>query len=229
MAIKADHSGHRARMKRRFLENGVDNFHPHEVLEMLLYYAVPMKDTNDLAIRLITHFGSFSAVLDAPIDLLMEFGLTENQATYLKLLPQACRLYLDDMSNSPQKIITKEHIAPYLINKFVGRTEECVLLLLMDRKCKELFCGVISSGSFDTSELSVRKIIDLSLRYGAVYAILAHNHPDGVALPSNADISATRNIAAALHLIRVKLVDHYVIADNDCVSMRDSDIRFLSS
>ncbi|MBR1534369.1 MAG: hypothetical protein IJ639_08390, partial [Ruminococcus sp.] len=77
---KADHSGHRSRMREKYLKSGLDVFAPHEVLELLLFYAIPYKNTNDIAKNLITRFGTLSGVLDAPIDSLVDAGLTENQA-----------------------------------------------------------------------------------------------------------------------------------------------------
>ena len=146
-----EHSGHRKRMRKKFIENGIDIFEPHEILEMLLFYAVPMRNTSILAHQLIDHFGSFSSVLDAPLDALISFGLTEAQAAYLKLMPETARLYLDDKHNNPNKIVTDENINEYMINKFIGRIDDNVVLLLLDAKNKELFCSVINKGSINAS------------------------------------------------------------------------------
>lgn len=224
MHKKADHSGHRKRMRARFMSAGLDNLQPHEVLEMMLYYAIPMKDTNDLAIRLIKEFGSFSAVLDAPIDLLMGFGLTENQAIYLKMMPDVCRLYINDKHDNPSKIITPFNISRVICDKFIGREEENVLLILTDSKMKELYSGMIVKGSLTGAQLSIRKIVDLCLRYNAACAILAHNHLSGMAIPSQEDLKATADVYSALRLINVHFIDHYIVADNECVSLRDSGL-----
>lgn len=91
---KADHSGHRARMKKKLLEQGMDVFEQHEVLEILLYYAVPQRNTNDMAKNLIDKFGSISAVFDASMEALRSAGLSEHQALLLKMMPDITRLYL---------------------------------------------------------------------------------------------------------------------------------------
>ena len=96
MSEKNLHSGHRERMKQKFLNHGLDIFETHEALELMLFYAVPYKDTNPLAHKLLREFGSLSAVFDAPYDRLKEAGLTDNQATYIKLIPQLARLYISD-------------------------------------------------------------------------------------------------------------------------------------
>lgn len=220
----SEHSGHRQRMRKKFIENGLDIFEMHEVLELLLFYAVPMKNTSILAHRLLNEFGSLSAVFDSPIDVLMDFGLTETQAVFLKLMPGISRLYLEDKHNNTKKIINPDSVGEYIIGKFIGREEENVLALLLDAKGKEVYCGIISKGSINSTNVPIRKIVDLAMRYNAKSVILAHNHPSGVALPSKEDIDTTINVKNALELIGVMLVDHYIVADNDCVSLALSGI-----
>ncbi|MDO5123605.1 MAG: JAB domain-containing protein [Eubacteriales bacterium] len=217
-----EHKGHRSRMKNRYLQNGFDNFEEHEILEMLLYYCYPQKDTNPIAHRLLENFGSISAVLDAPVDVLVESGLTENSATFLKMLPDVARVYLDDKYNNKNKIIDINNLGDYFLNKFVGRVNEHLILLLLDAKCRELYCGVVSVGSNVSSDVNMRKIVDLAMRYNARTAVIAHNHPSGMALPSQNDYRATEVLAETLSVVSINLYDHIIIADNDYVSFRES-------
>lgn len=222
---KADHSGHRSRMKKKLMEQGIDVFEPHEVLEILLYYAIPQRNTNDIAKNLIDHFGSLSAVFDASIEVLKEEGLTEHQALFLTMIPSVTRLYLTDKYDNPKKAVDFSQIVRYLIDRFVGyEEEENVFLLLQDKKGKEVYSGMIAHGDFNGANISVRQIVSLALNYGAVFAVLAHSHPSGLALPSKADVETTALIKNALDLIGVKLLDHYIVADHDCVSMFDSGL-----
>lgn len=216
------HNGHRDRLRKKFLDNSFDSLEIHEVLELMLYYAIPRKDTNPIAHRLIDSFGSISAVFDAPIDKLKEQGISENCAIYLKLMPQICRIYMEDKHNNADKIIDIDNIGEKLKHKFVGRDYEAVVLLLLDSKHKEVFCGVISKGSVSACEVYVRKIIELAVQYNAKFAVLSHNHPSGVALPSNADIATTKKVYQALRLIDVVLIDHIIVADDDYVSLKES-------
>lgn len=222
MADGGEHQGHRKRVKKRFYENGLDGFEPHEALEILLYYAIPRSDTNPIAHKLLNEFGSLSAILDAPIDALVKVGLTENSSVLLKLIPEFSRLYLDDKYNNKSKIIDFDNIGALLQNKFVGRVNEVVILLLIDSKGKELFCGVISKGSLNSTDVPIRKIVDYALRYNAHSAVLAHNHPSGVAVPSKDDIITTSKVCEALKLVGVRLIDHLIFADDDYVSLCDS-------
>lgn len=216
------HSGHRDRLRKKFLDNSFDGLEMHEILELMLYYGIPRKDTNPIAHKLIDSFGSISAVFDAPIDKLKEQGISENCAIYLKLIPQICRLYMDDKHNNTDKIIDVENAGEKLKHKFVGRDYEAVVLLLLDSKHKEVFCGVVSKGSVSACEVYVRKIIELAVMYNAKFAVLAHNHPSGLALPSNDDIYTTGKVFQALKLIQVALIDHVIVADDDYVSLRES-------
>ena len=218
------HKGHRDRMRKRFLLDDFDGFEQHEALELLLYYAVPRKDTNPIAHRLLEQFGSLSAVLDAPLNVLTQAGLTENAAVLLKMIPGMSRLYSDDKYNNTHKIINEKNLGRHMLEKFTGRECEVVILMLLDAKYKELFCGVISKGSMSECQLYIRKIVQLAVTNNAKYAALAHNHPSGVALPSEQDIYATNDINKALALVGVTLIDHFVVADRDFVSMSQSNM-----
>ena len=220
---KADHSGHRARMREKYLKSGLDVFAPHEILELMLYYAIPYKNTNDIAKNLISRFGSLDGVLDAPVDSLVEAGLTENQAIYLKLFPDITRIYYRAKYDSDDGPIDFDNLPEYISRRFIGLTsQERVLLILLDVKGKEVFSGFINEGNFEATRLSVRSIVRLAMNYGAVTAILAHNHPSGVALPSKDDINTTIYLREALSLVDVNLIDHFIVANEECVSLAQS-------
>ncbi len=218
------HDGHRKTVKKKFIENGLDVFEPHEALELYLYYAIPRRDTNPLAHRLLDRFVTIAGVCDAPIDELMnEFGLTENTAVLLKLLPQMSRLY-NESKLSDENIIKLDTIGDLMKSKFIGRTEEVVVLLLGDAKGKIIFFDVISKGSINSSDIPIRKIVDLSIRHNAKLAFMAHNHPSGNALPSKSDVDTTLLIRTTLKTVGVHLYDHFIVTDDDYVSLRESNM-----
>lgn len=222
---KTDHSGHRSRMRAKYQKAGLDAFAPHEVLELLLYYAIPYRNTNDIAKRLILRFGTLSAVFDAPLDSLIDAGLTENQAVYLKLFPDVTRLYYRDKYEHDDGPLDFDRLADIVAGRFIGlENEERVLLLMADTKGRECFCGFIAEGNFDTTSISVRKIVRLAMNYGAITAVIAHNHPSGVALPSVEDIVATKELRKALAMVEVNLIDHFIIANGECVSLAESNL-----
>ena len=224
MSESNPHEGHRNRMRQRYLLNGFDSFQEHEILEMILYNCYRRRNTNDIAHKLLDSFGSISAVLDAPMDALMKFGLSENVAVYLKMIPDICRVYYDNRNNCRRKVLTLNNLGPYFLSKFIGRADECVYLLLLDCKEKEIFCGIVSEGSNCSSDVPMRKIVDLALRYNATYAVIAHNHPSGVAFPSQDDVYATRTLQKTLSAVGVGLADHIIVADDEYISLRDVEL-----
>ncbi len=218
------HDGHRQRLKDRFLEQGLDGFTDVQVLELLLFYCIPRQDTNVLAHRLLKRFGSLPQVLDARVEELTAVeGIGINAATYLKMIPaagryyQTCKAQLGDMP-----LFTTEDCGKYLQNYFLGRTHETVFLLCLDAKCKVLSCRQVGEGGINSAGVSIRMVVEVALAENASTVVLAHNHPSGIALPSNEDILVTRKIAAALDAVEVTLADHLVMSEDDYTSMVQS-------
>lgn len=217
------HQGHRDRMKRRFVESGLDNFHDHNVLELLLFYAIPQKDTNPLAHDLINTFGSLSAVLDAPIEELVKVtGVGENAAILIKLIPQISRRYLISRVSGELILSSTKKAGDYLLPFFYAEKDEVVYILCMDAKCKLLTCQLLFRGSVNSAHVSIRKIVETALVANATSVILAHNHTSGIAIPSEDDERTTQKIRQALELVGIILSDHIVVADDDYVSMADN-------
>lgn len=219
MANQNTHEGHRQRMREKYLEHGIESFKQHEALELFLFYGMPYKDTNPMAHKLIEDFGSLSAVFDAPPSLLREYGLSDYLITHIKLMPDMARLYMIDKADSDNKTVDTFNLCKFFQPLFFGKTEEVMRLLLLDKKCKVIYSGVISKGSINSTDVSIRKICELALYYNAKYAAIAHNHPSGLAKPSDLDIECTNKVFIALQLISVKLLDHVIVADDDSVSM----------
>ena len=227
MAMESIHKGHRERLKQRFLEEGLDNFTDIQVLELLLFFAIPVKDTNPLAHALLDHFGSLSQVLEADVEELKKVpGIKDHAATLLALVTQLCRYYQVSSAQQNQVLTTLEDCGRYLVPRFFGRTKETVFLLCLDAKCKVLCCKEIGEGSVNSASISVRKVVETALAANATTVVLAHNHPSGIAVPSNEDIQTTQRIAAALYAVEIHLADHIVVAEGDYVSMVQSGFRF---
>lgn len=213
------HEGHRERMRNKYVNKGIEVFEQHEILEMLLFYAIPRKNTNDIAHRLLEACGSLSAVFDAPIDILMQQGLSYNAAVLLHMIPDLSRAYQSDKFDNEEKIITDENIGKKMVHLFAGKNEECVYAFFLDAKGKEKFSGIISKGDASSAPLFSKDIVSIAARCKAVTVIIAHNHPSGVAFPSRADLEATADIADALDTIGIHLADHIIVADRDYISL----------
>ena len=216
------HDGHRKRLIQRFLEEELDSFSPHNILELLLFFGIPRRDTNVIAHALLDHFGSLSGVMDAPLtELTATPGVGEHAAALLKLIPQLARAYSSDR-NDDIVLNSTEKAGQYLLSRYIGRNEEVVFMVCIDSKCRITGTSLIHRGSVNAAEVNIRKIMSTALKFNAVGVIMAHNHPGGVALPSNEDLVTTRRIREVLAPVNIQLVDHIIVADNDFVSLADS-------
>ena len=214
------HKDHRARMKARFAKEGLDAFDEHQVLELLLFYCIPRRDTNEIAHNLINRFGSLSAVLDAPQKELAKVeGMGENSALFLCLLKDLRRYYKINLNDTEDSLTNIKQCGDYLLSYYQGKKIETVYLLCLDAKCKVISCRELEEGNVNSANISIRKIVDVALTENATSVVLAHNHPSGIALPSAEDIATTQKVAQALRLVDVVLIDHIVVADGDYVSM----------
>ena len=217
------HDGHRERLRQRFLTEGLDNFTDIQVLELLLFYCIPRRDTNELAHALKARFGSLSQVLEArPEELMKVEGIGFNTAVFLSLIPAAGRFYSVDRLSHTKILRTTDECGEYLLHFFGGRSQETVFLLCLDAKCKVLSCQQIGEGSVNSAGVPIRKVVETALAVNATSVVLAHNHPSGLAVPSHEDIVTTRRVAMALDAVEINLADHIIVADDDFVSMAQS-------
>ena len=222
---EVSHKDHRKRMKSRFLLEGLDSFESHNILELMLFYAIPQGDTNPVAHRLLEEFGSFSGVLNASVENLCQVkGVGEHAATLIKLFAAVSRRYLDDGNSGGVLLNSTEEAGRFIVPKFVGRTVETAYLVCLDSKRKVIYCGVLGEGSVNSVPIFVRSIVEKAIAVNASYVILAHNHPTGFALPSGDDIRTTQAVSAALAPLSITLLDHLVVAMEDYISMQDSGI-----
>ena len=219
------HDGHRQRLKNRFREEGLDHFEEHEVLELLLYYTIPRRDTNPIAHELLARFGSLAQVLDArPEELAKVPGMGDSAATFLSLITAVGRYYLVNRSIQETILPSIEKCGQYLVPFFHGRRNEMVYILCLDAKCKVLCCKEMGEGSVNSAGVPIRRIVEAALGANATSVILAHNHPSGFALPSGEDVQTTKRVAMALDAVEIQLVDHIVVADDDFVSLAQSGL-----
>lgn len=217
------HDGHRDRLKKRFWEQGLDGFEDHNVLELLLFFAMPRCDTNPTAHALLDAFGSLSGVMEAsPDELRAVDGVGENAATLMRLIPAVCRRYMTDRENSFDVIDVSEKAAVMLLPRYLLERDEVVYIMCLDSKNKLLCCRELFRGVVNSAEISIRKIAELALAKNASGVIISHNHISGIALPSAEDEYTTKKLCSALEAIGITLVDHIIVAGDDYISMKDS-------
>jgi len=214
------HKNHRAKVRKRFLEEGLDKFEKHNILELLLFYAIPRVDTNEIAHRLLNAYhGNISEVLGADYRSLMKIdGVGESAAILLSMIPQVFRVYREELL-SRAGISGRTMVEQYIANRFTGEPVERVLVACLDNRWNLLGDEFVSTGSVNFSSVDRRGIIEMCLRYNATAAIIAHNHPRGTALPSRDDLNTTIEVRRALEVIGVRLIDHIIVAREDYISL----------
>ncbi len=217
------HAGHRARLKEKYRAHGLESFTDIEALELLLFYAIPRANTNELAHALLDRFHSFRGVLEAEqTELERVPGIGPNAAALLRLVTDLNSRYQRAASVRGTQIRSSSDAGAFLQPQFAYQSEERSVLLCLDTAGRVIECRALAEGSSAMVGLSARELVDYVLRDKAARVILAHNHVSGVALPSAADVEATARIYRMLQMIGVELVDHLVFCDGDYVSMRDS-------
>ena len=217
------HDGHRARLRAQFLEHGLDSFADHQALELLLCYGVRQGDVNPTAHALMNHFGSLSAVLDAsPQDLLEVKGVGEVSMCLIRLITELGRRYQIDKARTDRILDNTERTGQYILPFFHGLTDEAVYLVCLDGGLQAIHHEKLAQGSVNATNFSIRRAVEVALKRKAVYVVLAHNHPSGLALPNVTDIATTEQFIHALAPLGIRLADHIIVAGDDFVSLRDS-------
>lgn len=213
-------TGHRSRIKDRFRKEGLDSFEDKHALELLLCYGLPRKDTKQLSEELLSTFGGLTQVLDASPEQLEKVpGMGENLSTFLCLVREFVRRYNIAKSQPDEPLTSTEDCCNYIRQYFSGKRNEVVYLLCLDAKFMPLCCKQIAEGSINSSTVSIRKIAEITLNVNATTVVLAHNHPGGLAIPSNEDIATTIRLAKVLSEMDIVLADHIVVAGDEAVSM----------
>ena len=218
--ITGTHQGHRKRLKSRFLNSGLQGFEDHNVMELLLFYALPYKDTNELAHNIINHFGSIEKVFDADFDQLCEVeGVGENAATLIKLVPEISKFYLQLKNQDRKEFRTVEDIAEFLQEKYLFDDKESFSVMCLDNSGGFLGFEKMQAGTANLTEVSVIKAIEIAVRHNAACVVISHNHPGGTLKASSEDILTTRRLLDAFNAVRIKVMDHIIVTKNGFLSL----------
>lgn len=218
-----DHHQHRQRLKARVQREGLDSLEDHEVLEYLLYFTIPLKDTNPLAHALLKQFGSLPDVFEASYETLCAVdGVGPHTASFLTAMPGVLRRYMDRVDRKNVVLTGTEQIVDFLLPQFLGRTLEWFYLICENKKHQVVYAGFLAQGTIDSVLMDPRRIMELCLAHKATGIILAHNHPGALAVPSPADMRMTCHLAQSLRSFQIVLRDHIIFDNSDAVSMRDS-------
>lgn len=217
------HDGHRERMKEQFAENGGAALSDIQFLELLLFFALPRRDTNALAHALLDRFDSLRGVLDAdPAELREIDGVGQNASLLLKAVREALRRYMTEPLRETRWIFSSSDAGAYFLPILQYETEEKAYLLCLNARGGVVSCRQIASGTLSTVNINVRQVVDEAVRRRSTSVVLAHNHPNGYAVPSAEDRIFTRELKEALKIMEIRLMDHIIVANDDYVSFAQS-------
>ncbi len=219
------HANHRKRMKEKLIMHGGAAFNDHELLEVILYNAIPRKNTNPLAHTLLNSFGSLDMIFNASFEALMGIdGIGESTAAYLVMLGTAYRRATAQSKFAPIKITEHEDAIDIILPEYSGIKEEKMYLLALDKDRILKYKGFLTLGKNATVELCAREILNRCIPVNAQFFYIAHNHPSGIAAPSETDLRSSVLMENILTPMNLLMEDHFIIADGDYVSMRESSM-----
>ena len=219
------HAGHRQRVKNRYLYEGLDSFTDHQVLELLLFYCIPMKDTNELAHKMINEFGTLAGLFEAdPKDISRRCGLSENAAILVSMVPSLARRYFIGKWGDKPVLNSSSKAGEYAVSLFAGRTYEAFFVICVDSQNRVNNAALVHEGTINEAPVYPRIIVETALHHQANSVILAHNHPGGSTKPSKADIEVTKKINAALGAISIGVMDHIIVAGDKYISFAEQGL-----
>lgn len=218
------HEGHRSRLRESFIRHGAASFYDHQLLELLLFHSIPRTDTNPVAHKLLEHFGSLADIFDAPIDELMQVeGVGEKSALLISLVG-ACMQRKERSTKKKARLHTPAAAMRYCKTLFWAERNECMYVILLDKKQEVLRHDKVSSGTLNETAVYPRTVVECALRGRASSVLLAHNHPSGDVNPSSDDIETTMLILRALEPIGIRLHDHIIVGRDMAYSMARNGI-----
>lgn len=216
MTDKESHRGHRKRLKRRYIEALGEGFCDHELLELLLFYAIPRRNTNEISHRLMERFGSIERIVEAsPDELTKVDGIGNNSAVLIHLTLSLAKRYALEFKAENPRLNTLDKLVNYARSSFVGATGEKVYLYFLDNSLRLVDARLIAVGAIDEVKVLVRNVMELALLKRVSAVAIAHNHTGAGVEESLADVEFTMLLQRELELIGIRLVEHVIINKND--------------
>ncbi|MCB1680574.1 MAG: DNA repair protein RadC [Alphaproteobacteria bacterium] len=219
------YTGHRQRLRERFLKSGPDALADYELLELLLFQAIPRRDVKPLAKALLKAFGSLPAVLNAPVSELLKIsGISENTAISVKTVTALSNRMLRQELNEKPILNSWAKLLDYCRSTMAHEIREHFRIIFLNKKNELLADEIQQSGTVDHTPAYPREIMKRALEIGATALILVHNHPSGDPKPSQADIDMTREIVQAAKTFNIIIHDHIIIARKGHTSLRNEGL-----
>ena len=206
--------GHRARLRDRFLLNGLDGFSDAEVLELLLSFGTPRTDCKEPARKLLNKFGTFSKVIEAPLAALQEVqGVGPKNGFALHFVHAVASYYLKERLTGKRYLHSSQDVIDYLTHSLRGLKKEVFTVIFLDASHAIIDSAVVAEGTLTVNTVYPREIIKKALDFHAAAIIIAHNHPSGSLQPSPQDMKLTRSLFMLCSSMQIQLLDHLIIGD----------------
>ncbi len=220
------YDGHRLRVKKRFASEGFSSFQDYEVLELLLFYAIPQGDVKPLAKKLLAHFHTLRAVFDADIESLKKVsGIGEHTATLITMVPRLSQFYVSLASRDKKTISSTAEAGRYVCDMIGANAVEVFSVICLDSKRRVLAFKNIETGTVTQANVHPRKVVEFAIRHNAAAVILAHNHPSGTMQASENDRMITRQLCDLFEGLGIHVIDHIIAAGpTRFLSMSDNGI-----
>ncbi len=212
------HANHRKRVRARFIKDGnLDSFEEHQVLELLLFYCVPRRDTNELAHKLLNEYGSLYTLMNAkPEDIMKRCKVSETTAVLISMVPHLTRKFLSSGLHNDKPTINSFNIASsYFEAVLLGKPLESFYMLCLDLNKRLRKIVQISDGVINNTHIYMEKVVGDALLHNSSFVIIGHNHPNGNNRPSNADVEVTIKISNALSHVGIKVLDHIIVCGDN--------------
>ena len=216
----ANNSGHRKRLRDRFLHGGGRALQKYEKLELLLTYCIPRRDVKPLAKTLLNHFGSIQNLMNASLDDLTEIpGISENSSGLIMLIRELCSIYLEEELLSLPCIEDTVQVVNFARMKIGGASKESFMLIFLNSSQKILHYECCPEGTVNHTHVYMRELISMCIKYNAISLIIVHNHPSGLCIPSHDDLRFNIEVKKALTTVDIKFLDHIIVSGANFHSM----------
>ena len=217
--------GHRMRLKQKYLTAGIEAFSDYEVIELLLSYAIPRRDTKPLAKKLIRTFGSIKGMVDAELsDLEKMDGVGEHTAILFKLIKELSSLYLREKAREKSQITCTSELINFCRTTLGGKKDEEFWVIYLNIQNRIIEFERLQKGTVDQAFVYPRQILENALRKKASAIILVHNHPSGNVRPSDADMRITNTIREKARILEIAVHDHIIVGTDSFFSFREEGI-----
>ncbi|CAN2041226.1 DNA repair protein RadC [Candidatus Magnetomoraceae bacterium gMMP-15] len=215
-------TGHRQRLREKFLCSGLDGFHDYEVIELLLTLATPRKDCKETAKSALKRFQTLQGVLDASPESLQEIkGIGPNNLFGIKLVKAVSERYMEKKLISKDPIRSSRELFDYLHHSISNKNKECFMVIFLDAQNKVISVKTLFEGTLTASCVYPREVVKEALKQHAAALVFAHNHPSGETRPSKEDIAITKDLIFACRLMGITVHEHIIVGGSSYFSFAD--------